>query len=148
LSATVLTSALIKIAPARGWVVLPRRERWSTRTVAQFGGVPVLLAFTVGDLLLTRGRESILLLLLVWGAGLLGLADDVVGLTPKAKLAGQLTLAVLAVYAGYVHPLTHVAWLNILFTVFWIAGITNALNLLDNMDGLAAGIAVIVLVQI
>jgi UDP-GlcNAc:undecaprenyl-phosphate GlcNAc-1-phosphate transferase len=139
---------LVKIAPGRGWVVFPRRDRWSKRIVAQFGGIPILLAFTIGDLFLTAGRESVFLLFLVWGVGFLGLADDIIGLTPKAKLAGQAFLAFLAVYAGYVHPLTHVALLNSLFTILWIVGITNALNLLDNMDGLAAGIAIIALAQI
>ena len=44
---------------------------------------------------------------------------------------------------GLRFPLTGVAWLDVLVTVFWIVAITNAFNLLDNMDGLAAGIAVI-----
>lgn len=148
LSASLLTSVLIKLAPAQGWVVLPRQERWGRRTVAQFGGIPILLAFTIGALFLFRGQQSLVLLLLTWGAGLLGLADDITRLAPKAKLAGQILLAVCAVYAGYVHPLTNVYWLNVLFTIFWIVGITNAMNLLDNMDGLAAGIAVIALTQI
>lgn len=138
-----LTWLLIRIAPSRGWVCYPRKDRWSSRVVAQFGGVPILLAFSVAVFFFFPHRQSWTLLPLIWSMALVGLADDVRGLQPKAKLAGQITIAALAVWGGIVHPLTHTFWVNAIFTVFWLVGITNAINLLDNMDGLAAGIAVI-----
>ncbi len=148
LGAVVLTAVLIRIAPKRGWVSLPRQDRWNARVVAHFGGVPILLAFTIAASSFFRTRQNLIVLLLTWGMAMFGLADDVAGLSPKAKLLGQTLLAGLAVQAGIVHPLTQHFWLNAAFTVFWIVGITNAINLLDNMDGLAAGIAMIAAAQV
>jgi UDP-GlcNAc:undecaprenyl-phosphate/decaprenyl-phosphate GlcNAc-1-phosphate transferase len=148
LVATALTRLLVRIAPSKGWVVIPRQDRWNKTVVAQFGGVPILLAVTLAALLLPPTRQTLMLLLLAWGMALLGLADDIAGLTPKAKLLGETVLAGLAVYAGVLPALTPHFWVNALFTVFWIVGITNAFNLLDNMDGLAAGVAIIALAQV
>jgi UDP-GlcNAc:undecaprenyl-phosphate/decaprenyl-phosphate GlcNAc-1-phosphate transferase len=146
--ATSLTALLVWIAPRRGWVVIPRKDRWNVRVVAQFGGVPILLAFGLTGLLFFRTHENLLIVLLTFGMAIVGWADDVFGLAPKPKLLGQALMAALAVQSGIVHPLTHHHWINFAFTVFWIVGITNAVNLLDNMDGLAAGISIIVSGQI
>jgi UDP-GlcNAc:undecaprenyl-phosphate/decaprenyl-phosphate GlcNAc-1-phosphate transferase len=147
-ASTALTAFLVKIAPRKGWVVIPRQNRWNKRVVAQFGGVPILLAFSAFGLLLPSLRQVLPLLLLTVGMGLLGLVDDLVGLGPKPKLIVQLVLAVIAVHVGIVHPITHTPFFNAAFKVFWIVGITNAFNLIDNIDGLAAGIGIIALAQI
>lgn len=145
---TLLTAVLVKIAPARGWVVVPVENRWNRRVVAQFGGIPILLtAFTVAALL-PAIRPVMNLLLLTLGITVLGLVDDIIGLGPKPKLIVQILLATLAVHSGIVHPLTHITLFNGAFTVFWIVAITNAFNLIDNIDGLAAGVAIIALAQI
>lgn len=145
---TGLTGLLVKIAPARGWVVRPVENRWNRRVVAQFGGIPILLAMASVVALSPNPHPALNLVFLTLGMGLLGLIDDIIGLGPKPKLAGQIIFAVLAVHAGVVHPLTSSILLNSAFTVFWIVGITNAFNLIDNIDGLASGIAVIALLQI
>jgi UDP-GlcNAc:undecaprenyl-phosphate/decaprenyl-phosphate GlcNAc-1-phosphate transferase len=143
-----LTACLVLIAPQRGWVVVPRKDRWSVRVVAQFGGVPILLAFGVTSVLFFRTHENLLIVLLTCGMALVGWVDDVAGLAPRPKLLGQALMAAFAVESGIIHPLTGHYWINFAFTVFWIVGITNAINLLDNMDGLAAGITVIASAQI
>jgi UDP-GlcNAc:undecaprenyl-phosphate/decaprenyl-phosphate GlcNAc-1-phosphate transferase len=74
---------------------------------------------------------------------LLGLWDDRISLNAWIKLAGQLLMAGLLIVTGVrVHVLP---WdgLNYIVTLFWLVGITNALNFLDNMDGLSGGIAAI-----
>lgn len=141
--ATGLTALLVRIAPKRGWVSRPRQDRWNVRVVAQFGGIPFLLAASVSALIFFRTSQNIVLLLLTLGMALLGLTDDIAKLPPRAKLMGQVGIAGLAVYTGVVFPLTPLFWINAAFTMFWIVGITNALNLLDNMDGLAGGVALI-----
>ncbi|HEY6252625.1 MAG TPA: MraY family glycosyltransferase [Candidatus Angelobacter sp.] len=143
-----MTALLVKIAPRTGWVVVPSQSRWSRRVVAQFGGVPVFLVTWSVFLFLPSARQVLSLLLLTMGIALLGFIDDIVGLGPKPKLIVQILLASLAVHFGVVHSLTHTPSLNALFTVLWIVGITNAFNLIDNIDGLAAGIGVIALLQI
>lgn len=76
---------------------------------------------------------------------LTGLLDDVAGLKPIQKLLGQITAALLAYWAGFgVHvfqgqPLED--WVSLPLTVFWLVACSNALNLIDGMDGLAAGVA-------
>src|SRR5262249_21245630 len=144
----VLTALLVKVAPKRGWVVVPGHNRWSQRVVAQFGGVPIILVACGVALFLPSSRSILTLVLLTSAIAVLGFVDDLVGLGPKPKLIIQALLASFAVHAGVVHSLTHTPWLNALLTVVWIVGITNAFNLIDNIDGLAVGIAVIALLQI
>lgn len=76
-----------------------------------------------------------------------GLIDDIKGLGPAPRfvaqsLAGGVT-ALLMARAGTVGQLTNIWWLDAGIAVFWVIGVTNALNLLDNMDGLASGVAAI-----
>lgn len=138
----------VLIARRRGWLFRPREERWHTRPAAKFGGVPILvclLAFAVvvpsdGSLRWVAG--------LTGAMGLIGLCDDLWSLQPGLKFAGEVVVAIVAVGAGIVYPLTYTPILNYLFTVFWLVALTNALNLLDNMDGLSAGVGVIALANL
>jgi UDP-GlcNAc:undecaprenyl-phosphate GlcNAc-1-phosphate transferase len=72
-----------------------------------------------------------------------GLVDDIYTLAPQSKFLAQILAATAAVTIGIRFNLTDIAAANIIFTIFWIVAITNALNILDNMDGLAAGIAMV-----
>jgi UDP-GlcNAc:undecaprenyl-phosphate/decaprenyl-phosphate GlcNAc-1-phosphate transferase len=74
---------------------------------------------------------------------LVGLADDLLHTKPYQKLIGQVMGSAVVIYYGLALPWSRFASLNLIFTIFWLIGITNAINLLDNMDGLAAGIAAI-----
>ena len=73
----------------------------------------------------------------------LGLFDDFRPLAPATKLVGQILAATLVVSFGYIIDFFDWSILNIILTFIWIVGITNAINLLDNMDGLAAGVSLI-----
>jgi UDP-GlcNAc:undecaprenyl-phosphate GlcNAc-1-phosphate transferase len=129
-------------------VVHPRPDRWNERVVAQFGGVPILAAFTAATFFLSSSERSLVVLLATLGLGLIGLTDDVFTLSPKMKLLGQVLLAAVVVRAGILQQVSGVFWIDVAWTITWIVGITNALNLLDNMDGLAGGLAVISLAEI
>ena len=74
---------------------------------------------------------------------LVGLIDDLHHLKPYQKLIGQITAALVVIYSGLLLPWTASPIINMVVTVFWLVGITNATNMLDNMDGLAAGVAAI-----
>ena len=127
----------------------PRVDRWHTTPTALMGGVAIFAAFALGlaatpvlapDLSLRGYVPLFLAAALVF---VLGLVDDVYHLSPQTKLVGQVIAAALLVFFGF-----KVNWfvsytLNTFVSVLWIVGITNAFNLLDNMDGLAAGIALI-----
>jgi UDP-GlcNAc:undecaprenyl-phosphate GlcNAc-1-phosphate transferase len=72
----------------------------------------------------------------------MGIIDDRWGLGSYVKLAGQLGAAAILIYSGVKVQLFD-SWLDIAVTLVWVVGITNALNLLDNMDGLSGGVAMI-----
>ena len=144
----VFILATIKIAHRRGWLVFPRIDRWSTRPVAQLGGMAILLCLLVAAFVLPPSPKGIALVFLTISMGTIGLWDDLRSLRPYLKLLIQVILALVAVYCGFIYPLRPTPAVNILFTVVWIVGITNAFNLLDNMDGLAAGVGIITAVSI
>jgi UDP-GlcNAc:undecaprenyl-phosphate/decaprenyl-phosphate GlcNAc-1-phosphate transferase len=136
-----LTATTVLLGRRLGWVVQPREDRWSKRPVVKFGGIAILLAFLiVGDGPLSHYRDIVGLTVAM---GLLGLLDDLFGLRPLYKLLAQAALAGLAVAIGVMYMPFPQHGVNVAFTVFWLVAITNAFNLLDNMDGLAAGVALI-----
>lgn len=118
------------------------------------GGLAIFAGFLVSALLfatLTKSLRAILLgaLLLV----VLGVIDDVVSLKPLTKFAGQIVAALIPVLAGvtiqgFSNPFSpNSVWqlgvLSIPVTVIWIVGITNAVNFIDGLDGLACGVSAI-----
>lgn len=145
---TALTGLTIVLARRQGWLFHPRQERWHRQPVAKFGGVPLLLCLAAFGVVIPSGSPLRSVAFLTAAMGLVGFCDDVWMLRPRLKFFAQLVLAGLAVYAGIVYPLTYFPALNYIFTVFWLVALTNALNLLDNMDGLAAGVAIIALVNL
>jgi UDP-GlcNAc:undecaprenyl-phosphate GlcNAc-1-phosphate transferase len=74
---------------------------------------------------------------------LAGLWDDLKQFRPITKALWQLGTASLFVYAGGIFPFTGVHALDFLLTYFWFIGITNAMNMIDNMDGLSSGVAIL-----
>lgn len=80
------------------------------------------------------------------GAGLMaawGIADDRRSLSPPTKLAMQVIAAVVLVVAGVQVHVTRVPVIDLLLTILWVVGLTNAFNFVDSMDGLAIGLAAI-----
>jgi UDP-GlcNAc:undecaprenyl-phosphate GlcNAc-1-phosphate transferase len=123
-----------------GYLLIPVLEE-SEWAQSAFGAGVVFLA-EAGRV---EGRLMALLLggTIVFGVGLL---DDCLG--PRfptwAKAAGQLVAAAVLVFGGEVRTtFLPTQWLNELLTLAWLVGITNAFNLLDNMDGLSAGVAAV-----
>src|SRR5678810_586428 len=74
---------------------------------------------------------------------LVGLVDDLLHIKPYQKLIGQILGSAYVIYYGLTLPWTSSILVNMALAIFWLIGITNAINLLDNMDGLASGIAII-----
>ena len=122
----------------------PSESRWNRRPVALMGGIAIFVSFVLVALFSVNwGREMWVPLL---GGGiifLLGVLDDGFGTHPKIKFTIQLVVALGVACLGVTIKILPYSWLNILVTVLWIVGLTNALNLLDNIDGLSSGITVI-----
>jgi UDP-GlcNAc:undecaprenyl-phosphate GlcNAc-1-phosphate transferase len=141
----VLVPLVRALARRTGMVCAPRADRWHTRPTALLGGVGIFAAFAVGiattpQLLSSPTWSTVAAATLLFAVGLV---DDVVQLRPLVKLGFQLAAAGIFVARGRVLPWTHDPLLDGAITVVWVVGIGNAMNLLDNMDGLAAGIAAI-----
>ncbi len=138
------TIAVRAFARSRGLVAAPKTDRWHKRPTATLGGIAIFVATAAVYLIfIPATNES----LVVMGASTflfaVGLLDDLVTIKPYQKLIGQLIGAGVLVMFGLKLPLTGFELIDIWITVFWVIGITNAINLLDNMDGLAAGISAI-----
>jgi UDP-GlcNAc:undecaprenyl-phosphate GlcNAc-1-phosphate transferase len=137
------TVACERLAHRIGFVVAPLPDRWHRRPVPLLGGAAVIAA-TLAPLAVTGTTSRLAgFLLLALGLGVVGLVDDVRSLPPQAKLVAQIVAAGALIQFGWLLRLTDVPLVNVFLTIFWVVGITNAFNLLDNMDGLAAGMATI-----
>jgi UDP-GlcNAc:undecaprenyl-phosphate GlcNAc-1-phosphate transferase len=139
----VLTGVCRRVALRRGFVAQPSRDRWHTRPTALFGGVAI--ALTVLGLGATIGADREVWQLMACGvlvAGF-GFVDDLLSLKASTKLIAQVTIASLLLFFGYRLQWTSSLVGDTMLTLAWIVGITNAFNLLDNMDGLCAGITLI-----
>jgi UDP-GlcNAc:undecaprenyl-phosphate GlcNAc-1-phosphate transferase len=140
----LLTLAVRRFARQRGIVAQPREDRWHQKPTALLGGIAIYGAFLLGWLALGPKSNGMLAVMLAGTAlFVLGLIDDLKPVKPYIRLGVQLALAAAVVYSGLKLPWTQIAVINDLITIFWLVGITNAINLLDNMDGLAAGITLI-----
>ena len=138
------TAALKPLAARLGVVAPPRADRWHARPTPLLGGAAIVLAL-LGCALLLPEHPPQVLVLLGGGAALfgLGLLDDLRPLRPATKLLAQAAVAAAVIALGLELAPTASPTVNALFTFVWIVGLTNAFNLLDNMDGLAAGVAAI-----
>lgn len=143
-ASAALTAIVRGVARRRGWLAHPRAERWHRESTALFGGVAIYLAFVGGVLAVLPLTRTVLgLLALTTLMFLTGLVDDARELRPQSKLVVQVACGLLLYVAGYHFNDALPWWLDLGIVVFWVVAITNAMNLLDNMNGLAAGIAVI-----
>ena len=142
------------------WVTPPSTDRWHKQPTALHGGIgfyPVIAIGIIyiiidhfGDLnllkFLTGDKELRLLLALLLGSlvmFILGWIDDIKNYKPSTKLIFQLLAASFFIFSGGVFHISNVQILNILISYFWFIGIVNAVNMLDNMDGLSSGVMII-----
>jgi UDP-GlcNAc:undecaprenyl-phosphate GlcNAc-1-phosphate transferase len=143
--AVPLVFAVRALARRKGLVAKPRADRWHRKPTALFGGVGIFAAFAVVALVRPAADFSgdLILLLGCGGMFLLGLVDDLVTLKPYAKLVGQIVFSTVFTIFGVRLYWLQSAVLDQALTIFWLVGIANAVNLLDNIDGLAGGVAAI-----
>src|SRR5205809_3295247 len=145
----LLTFLVRGFARRYNFVAKPKADRWHKKPTAMLGGVAIFL--TTGTMYLLLVPYSPQSIIVFSGSAILfvvGLVDDLLHIKPYQKVIGQLIGASLVVGTGLKMPLTGYELIDIWITVFWIIGITNAINLLDNMDGLAAGISAIAAISL
>lgn len=132
-------------------VVGEDQDRWRSDAVPRVGGIAILAGFALGSLILVAtGDVSDSRAVGFLGGALIivavGLYDDLRGLRPLGKLTGQILATALLLVTGTTVEIVTFEPAAIVLTFVWVVAMTNALNLLDNMDGLAGGIALVSLV--
>lgn len=142
--AVAFTPLVRGVARRAGMVAKPKTDRWHKKPTAMFGGVAIWLAFTTAYLLfLPHTPYGWRIIIASTFLFMVGFVDDLIHVKPYQKLVGQIMGSAYIVYYGLSLPWTRSSSVNMALTIFWLIGITNAINLLDNMDGLAAGIGII-----
>ncbi len=149
---TALTFSILGTPIARrlalhaGVVDAPGARKMHAAPVPLLGGAAIYAAFMIGLIALGERayiRELVGILLGATLVSLFGLADDHWGLHAYLKLGGQLLAGIMLLLGGTQVSLFGNTWLNWAITLLWVVGMTNALNLLDNMDGLSGGITTV-----
>jgi len=142
--ALLLTPLVRAVARRYGFIAVPKTDRWHKKPTAMLGGVAIWLSVVITTLWFslhsTYGKHILLASTFLF---LVGLVDDLIHIKPYQKLIGQILASAFVVYYGLSLPWTASVLLNMALAIFWLIGITNAINLLDNMDGLASGIAIV-----
>ncbi|MBN1571745.1 MAG: hypothetical protein JW984_00940 [Deltaproteobacteria bacterium] len=160
------TRIMISVAKRMGWMEKPKEDRWHKEPTAKMGGVAVYAALIVPILIffwpiiasgfglektgplakeiLLWMSPSVVLGLLVGMTiiFILGLVDDFRYIKPRTKIFFQVVAAVVVVIYGVSSEFFN-PFIGIPLTIFWIIAVTNAYNLIDNMDGLSSGTAAI-----
>jgi len=166
----VLTPHMIKIARKIGAVDIPKDERrMHNKPMPKFGGPAIIIGFLISTiyLIITSslegninifGPENYALKLTGFFLGILILSifcyfDDIKGIHPLTKLTGQVLAAIVVILCGIRIENLNIPFLDgnivlnnivsIGLTLFWLVGVTNAINLIDGLDGLSSGIAII-----
>ena len=154
-----ITPFIRKLAFVLGAVDNPNARRINKKPMPTIGGLAIFVAFNIGEFVLLRKdfptHELFSVLLASSVIILTGLIDDILELKPRQKMFG-IFVASLVVYflAGIkVRELSlpflghiQLGWWSFPLTIFWILALTNAVNLIDGLDGLATGVTLISLV--
>ncbi|HEY8259104.1 MAG TPA: MraY family glycosyltransferase [Gemmatimonadales bacterium] len=169
LAGLVITPLVIRAAVARQLYDTPDTRRLHTHPVPRLGGIVIFIATALGLLAAlflgfsgdepTPERQRFFTGVLLGGSVLFGagLVDDLRGLRPLTKLVAQCVAAVIVyLYGLQIQVVTlgapteafSLGWVSLPLTVFWVVGVTNAFNVVDNMDGLATGLALVALATV
>lgn len=151
------TPLVRKLAFKIGAISIPKdKRRIHKKTMPLMGGMAIYISFILG-LIIKKGALSKAEIGIMVGATIIvigGILDDKFELKPRIKLTFQTCAAIALLCFGVsinvvTNPFSrnfqflYIGWLSIPFTIIWVVGITNALNLIDGLDGLAAGVSFI-----
>jgi UDP-GlcNAc:undecaprenyl-phosphate GlcNAc-1-phosphate transferase len=138
-----------------GILDIPKDDRKVHKEPIPYLGGAAIYASAIFTMLIFSDLDKTAVSIMVGGTVvfLVGLVDDIKDISPKVKLAGQILAALIAVYGGarinYItnplpgYDVIYLEYFTIPVSVLWIVGITNTINLIDGLDGLASGVATI-----
>lgn len=154
----LITPIVIKVAYKVGATDRPNKRKVHQTLMPRLGGLAIYISFLVGVLIFQPENQYSTSIMI--GSGIIiitGIFDDLFELSAKIKLLAQVIAAfVVVLYGGLeitfinlpLGGLFEFGYLSIPLTILWIIGITNAINLIDGLDGLAAGVSSIALISI
>ena len=157
---TALSAAMIpliiKVGNQLGIVAHMNKRTVHKHEIARIGGYAIYISSLIGSMLFLKTDHQINAILISgFIIFMVGLYDDVHDLSPKVKLIFEVIAALIVIVYGQIYikgfgyfPSDAMTLLSGIVTLFWIIGITNAINLIDGLDGLSAGISIIVLITI
>jgi UDP-GlcNAc:undecaprenyl-phosphate GlcNAc-1-phosphate transferase len=157
LISAVITPFVRRLAFVLGAVDKPNARRVNKKPMPTMGGLAIFLAFSFATFVLLRPQFNTHMLFSLFLAEAIiiitGMIDDIKELSPKQKLAGLLIAALVVYFLAGVRMTSinigsfnfNLGWLSLPVTILWILGITNAVNLIDGLDGLATGVSIIAL---
>jgi UDP-GlcNAc:undecaprenyl-phosphate GlcNAc-1-phosphate transferase len=129
-------------------------ERWSSQTKPILGGITFysIFLFSIVNYFIFFDASNLLqsqvlgTIIAVTIAFLMGLADDMLNTPPGFKFIFQVLCAAILIYSGILIDVFDNVWFNYLLTAFWIVGIMNSLNMLDNMDAITTSVSSTILI--
>ena len=149
-ASVALCAAVRRSAPAFGAVVPPRADRWHSQPTPTMGGVAIAAAAVLGFAVVVphvaagaSGSAWLPVPLAALAMFIVGVLDDRFQLSPLAKLVSSLIIGAFLVFSLGRRPDNGLPSTYTLIGTVWFAGVCHAFNLLDNMDGLAGGVALI-----
>jgi len=142
--ALALTPVAAGVAHRTGVISRPRSDRFHLTATPYLGGVAIAGSLLLGSAL-TAGPEGEVIVIMLGAVvlALVGLVDDIRGVGPLVRVGIEAVLGVALWAEGIRSGLFGVPALDLLLTVAWVIAVTNAVNILDNMDGVATGVAAI-----
>ena len=150
----ILTPYLAKVGKKQNMVDVPNQRKIHEKAIPNLGGVAIFFGFLMGLLLVGQMDEEIKILV---AAGtiifLLGMVDDIVDLSPKNKFLIQMMPALIVIVShqsliknfaeNQLKSWGILSYLIYPVLILWIVGVTNSINLIDGLDGLACGISIL-----
>ena len=157
IASLAITPLVKKLAMKIGATDKPNQRKVHSKIMPRLGGLAIFISFLIGLAFLRPQDEQ--LGAIVIGAFIIiiiGVMDDMMELSAKVKFLGQIAAALIVVLNGVQVDYINLPFggglelgiLSIPLTILWIVGVTNAINLIDGLDGLAAGVSTIALVTI
>ncbi len=151
-----LTPLVQRVGMGLGLVDRPDKRKIHSRPTPRIGGVAIFIAGFIGAMpFLHTDPKTQGLLIAGTAVFIVGLLDDILDLPPKVKLAGHIIgCAILLSFNIRIEFMTdfisgsglvQLGWLSIPLTALWVIGLTNTINLIDGVDGLAGGVVLIAL---
>lgn len=140
----LLTPVAAKMAHRFGILDHPEGHKAHPEPTPYLGGVAVIAGMlVVGALAAGASGQLLTIVTCAVGMMLLGLLDDRAGLSPIVRVAYEAAAGGALYLAGVRASFGGPAWVDVVATMLWVVAVTNAVNLLDNMDGLASGVAAV-----